>query len=179
MCVITHHGLVWFGLVEQPWIYSIEILWPPFFSTILILISDFGITGSINIMVLQYVRHPLVHWHRLSARGRYRLCKVKVLCNSSAHAHKFCHWSCSVISWSGPRFQGRRTLPLIDTKLSSSDLLSDWLTHLITFPFLNSHWSALYSMCCAAYCPAKQIEEMKLTFTVHSRTVQELRQIYP
>ena len=174
MCVITHHGLV-----EQPWIYSIEILWPPFFSTILILISDFGITGSINIMVLQYVRHPLVHWHRLSARGRYRLCKVKVLCNSSAHAHKFCHWSCSVISWSGPRFQGRRTLPLIDTKLSSSDLLSDWLTHLITFPFLNSHWSALYSMCCAAYCPAKQIEEMKLTFTVHSRTVQELRQIYP
>ena len=99
-----------------------------------------------------------------------RLCKVGALYNFSAHALKFCHWSCSVISWSRPRFQERRRLLLVETKHSSSEQLSDWLAHLITFPFLNSYWSTL-SWACAV--PLQLIvlqskSKLKLTFTVHS-----------
>ena len=144
--------------------------WPPFFSTILILISDFVTTASINIVILlQYVRHPLMHWHRLATRGRYQLCKVRALYNSSAHAHKFCHWSCSVISWSEPRFQERRTLLLVDTKHSSAGPLSDWLKHKITFSFLDSYWSTLYSMCLcsAAHCIVLQGKANKIEEGTH------------
>ena len=89
---------------------------------------------------LQYVGNPLMHWHQLQANVSHQLCKVGVLCNSSAHAHTFCHWSCSVTSWFRPSFQQRRALLLVDTKENNSSRASDWLAHLPTLPFLHSHW---------------------------------------
>ena len=108
--------------------------------------------ASINIVILclQYVWHLVMHWHRLATRGQYQLWKVLALYNSSAHAHKLCHWSCSVISWSGPRFQERRLLLLVHTKHSCSALISDWLARKITFPFLDSYWSTCSTACAFA-----------------------------
>ena len=107
--------------------------------------------------VLQYVGNPLMHWHQLQANVSHELCKVSVLCNSSAHAHTFCHWSCSVTSWFGPRFQQRRALLLVDTKQTQL-LRGFWLVGTLahaSFPLFLLDVSS--SPCAtAAYYAARQ-----------------------
>lgn len=148
-CVIAHHIILEQLQIKMRWnIVNGLLSFPPswfWYQTL----SPPVANASINIVILlQYV--TLMHWHRLATRGQYQLWKVLALYNSSAHAHKLCHWSCSVISWSGPRFQERRPLLLVHTKHSSSDLVSDWLGHNITFPFLDSYWSTCSTACASA-----------------------------
>ena len=107
--------------------------------------------------VLQYVGNPLMHWHQLQANVSHQLWKVRVLCNSSAHAHTFCHWSCSVTSWFRPRFQRRRALLLVDTKRTQLRQ-GFWLVGTLAHASFPSFLLVVSSSPCAsaAYYAARQ-----------------------
>ena len=143
------------------WIVFQTEYWSALLSNSTILISHLHQTLSTlqgsHQGVLQYVGNPLMHWHQLQADVSHQLCKVRVLCNSSSHAHTFCHWSCSVTSWFRPRFQQRKAFLLADTKQTQL-LRGFWLVGTLAHASFPSFLLVVSSSPCAsaAYYAARQ-----------------------
>ena len=134
-------------------------------------ISDFVTTVRINIELLRYARLPLVHWHGLQAGERYRLYKVNALYNSSAHALRFCQWSCSVTSWSSP--VSNSAGPCYWSTQNTAPLLGSLIGWHISSECLSLIPIGRWSTACAtaAYCPASQ---SKASWRWNSHTLTEL-----